>query len=139
MQISEYLEKMKKYNQKEINYNICPIHTIKYVSYCFNCNKHLCSDCLKDRKHVIHNKNNIIEIEPKKEELVKVEEKINDYENEIDDLECRVIKINKDLKEKEKEKNRIIKLKEKRIKDSKINMQEELKKNKNNIILFKHL
>ena len=131
MQISEYLEKMKKYNQKEINYNICPIHTIKYVSYCFNCNKHLCSDCLKDRKHVIHNKNNIIEIEPKKEELVKVEEKINDYENEIDDLECRVIKINKDLKEKEKEKNRIIKLKEKRIKDSKINMQEELKKNKN--------
>ena len=47
MQISEYLEEMKKYNNKEINKDICPLHLINYVSYCFNCNKHLCSECLK--------------------------------------------------------------------------------------------
>ena len=77
MQISDYLEKMKKYNNKEISNDICQMHLIKYSSYCFNCNRHLCSECLKTREHITHNKNSIIEIEPKKKELKIIENNIS--------------------------------------------------------------
>ena len=41
MQIKEYLTKMEKYNNKETNNDTCNIHNkSKYISYCFDCNKH---------------------------------------------------------------------------------------------------
>ena len=71
IKIKEYIENMKKYNQKNINSDICNIHNQnnKYVSYCLDCNCHLCNDCLKTRVHFNHKKNNIIEIMPIQEEL----------------------------------------------------------------------
>ena len=65
----------------------------KFVSFCFDCNCHLCEECLKSRAHICHNKNNIIEIKPIKEELNIVEEVIKYYKNKIEKLKNE--KINK--------------------------------------------
>ena len=66
MSMNEYFKKMEKYNQRYINEDTCRKHIScknnKYVSYCFDCNCHLCEECLKTREHICHNKNNIIEI-----------------------------------------------------------------------------
>ena len=84
--LNEYLNKMKKYNNSKINKDECEIHKNKYISFCFDCNCHLCKECLKTRNHLNHRKNNIIEIEPMKEELNIINEVIIDYENKIDNL-----------------------------------------------------
>ena len=122
---------MKKYNNKEINNDICQMHLIKYSSYCFNCNKHLCFECLKTREHITHNKNNIIEIEPKKEELKIIENNIRDYENQIEELGSESIRINQEIKKKEDKRNQVIKLKEIAINKTKNKKESELIENKN--------
>ena len=67
--IKEYLLKMEKYKQKNIE-DKCKEHkNKKYVCYCLDCNRHLCEECLKSRTHINHNKNNLIEIKPIEEEL----------------------------------------------------------------------
>ena len=83
MGINEYLEKMKKYNDIKINNDKCNIHNNKYISYCFDCNNHLCNECLKNREHINHYKNYIIEINPNKEELDKLNKMINENKNII--------------------------------------------------------
>ena len=48
MSIKEYLEKIKDYKEKNIKdlKDTCQIHNNnKYVSYCFECNCHLCAEC----------------------------------------------------------------------------------------------
>jgi len=134
MPLKEYLEKMKKYNSRELNSDECEIHikNNKYVSYCFNCSRHLCKECLKSRIHINHIKNDIIEIKPKNEELNIIEEVINDYKNIIENLTKEkenelYEKLNEEI---ENEKN-----------NYKINIQknedrekEELKLNKDNYI-----
>ena len=44
MKIKEYLDSMKNYNDKDINNNICNIHKEDYLSYCYECNIHLCNE-----------------------------------------------------------------------------------------------
>ena len=79
--IKKYLENMKKYNNKDSNGEICINHgNNKYISYCFDCNKHLCKKCLKGRAHINHVKNNIIEIEPDEKDLTIIKEVISYYE-----------------------------------------------------------
>ena len=101
MSIKEYLEKMEKNKQKSINKDKCREHIScknnKYVSYCFDCNCHLCEECLKTREHICHNKNNIIEIKPIKEELNVIEEVIKHYKNKIENLKNEKINKKKDL------------------------------------------
>ena len=82
--ISEYLKKMHKFNNIKINKDTCDIHSSKlsnneFISYCFDCNCHLCNECLKTRTHINHIKNNIIEIKPMKEELNIIKEVIKEY------------------------------------------------------------
>ena len=97
MTIKEYFEKMEKNKKITINEDICKEHinceNNKFVSFCFDCNCHLCEECLKTRAHICHNKNNIIEIKPIKEELNIVEEVIKYYKNKIENLKNE--KINK--------------------------------------------
>ena len=135
MPLKEYLEMMKKYNKNKINDDECEIHKRKYVSYCFNCNCHLCEECLKTRKHLNHNKNNIIEIKPINEELNIIKEAINDYEIKIENLSKEKInkinELNKILNQnKNKEKRKI---KENMIKNEK-RKNDELKLNKDKYI-----
>ena len=42
--LNEYLNKMKKYNNSKINKDECEIHKNKYISFCFDCNCHLCKE-----------------------------------------------------------------------------------------------
>ena len=129
MPINEYFDKMEKHKQILLNEDICREHNSnKYVSYCFDCNCHLCEECLKTGDHIGHNKNNIIEIKPIKEELNIIDEVIKDYKINIEKLKNEKInrikelenslnakKINEEIKLKNKtelnEKNKNAKLK----------------------------
>ena len=113
--MNEYFEKMEKHKQIHVNKDTCGEHNSKkYVSYCFDCHCHLCEECLKTRKHISHNKNNIIEIKPIKEELNIIEEVIKDYKIKIENLKNEKI-------------NRIKEL-ENSLSAKKINEDEKLKK-----------
>ena len=88
MSITEYLKKKNKFYQKNINQDLCEIHgkKNKYVTYCFDCNCHLCKECLKTRIHINHRKNNILEIQPTLEELNAIKEVIEDYKIRIENI-----------------------------------------------------
>ena len=86
MTISEYLEKMKKYNDKNINIDKCINHNNNYESYCFECNSHLCKVCLKSREHIRHYKNYIMEINPTEEELDIIKKMIDENKESIKNL-----------------------------------------------------
>ena len=61
--IKEYINEMKKFNNKNLNDEVCiqDNHNKKYKFFCIDCNKHLCKECLKTRDHINHRKNSIIE------------------------------------------------------------------------------
>ena len=54
--IREYLEQMKRYNDKRLNDKNCQEHKEEYSVFCFDCNEHLCNKCLKSGKHSYHYK-----------------------------------------------------------------------------------
>ena len=132
MPINEYLEKMKKFNNNKINKDKCEIHTNKkYITYCLECNCHLCKDCLKTRIHINHNKNKIIsEIQPTKEELDIMKEIIKDYEIKLKNL--KIEKTNK-TNELDKALNVLKKIEKKHMEEklqiNKKNRENELKEN----------
>ena len=154
MSLKEYLEKMKRYNKKEINNDKCGIHKNKYVSYCFNCNCHLCEECLKTRTHLNHIKNNIIEIKPMNEELNIIQEVIKDYDNKIENLkkekQNKIKELSKSLnnnKNKENEKIKKILIQNEEIKENELKLSKDkciedikeiMKKYKNEINIRKN-
>ena len=82
----EIIQKNKKININEFK-NQCEIHKNNdYISYCFDCKNHLCTDCLKKGTHINHKKNYIIEIKPVDKELKIIEEVINDYKYELNKI-----------------------------------------------------
>ena len=74
IEISVYLKNIKELKENKIdelkdrchkdNHNLN-----KYISYCLDCKCHLCDECLKKREHINHRKSNMIEIQPREEEL----------------------------------------------------------------------
>ena len=141
--IKEYLKKMKKYNNNfKLNKDECEIHKTKYLCYCFNCNCHLCKECLKEGNHLNHIKNNIIEIEPSKDELNIIEEIIKDYDIKIDNLsrekinkmnELKMSLNNKQKQEEEKNKENLSENEKQKQDELKIN-KEKYEKDINEII-----
>ena len=126
--IKEYINKMKKYNNKNINNDICNEHNNKYECYCLDCNKHLCKECLKLRNHISHNKNIIIEIQPNKKELNIIDNIINYYEDKMDNLEKeKLIKTNELNDELKESKNKLKEKNELKMKENKDKMEKELK------------
>jgi len=139
MPMKEYFEKMEKNKKPYINEDICREHISsknnKYISYCFDCNCHLCEECLKSRDHVCHNKNNIIELKPIKEELDLIKEVIKYYKDNIENLINE--KINKKIElenslnaETMNEENKI----KNKIETNKQNKTQELKINRDKYI-----
>ena len=95
MPIKDYIEKMKDFREKNninINNDKCDEHNIHFSCYCLDCNKHLCKECLKSRDHINHQKNNIIELLPNKNELNIIEDIIIFYEDKIEKLEKQKLK-----------------------------------------------
>ena len=88
LSIKEYMKKMKKFNNKNINDEVCIVdnHNKKYEFYCLDCNKHLCKECIKTRAHINHSKKIIIEIQPNEKELKIMENVIKHYEDKINNL-----------------------------------------------------
>ena len=103
--IKEYLKKMKKFNDKKVNDELCieDNHNKKYEFFCLDCNKHLCKECLKTRNHISHNKKIIIEIQPSQKELDIINNIIKSYEDKIENLEKEKFDKIKELKNKFKE------------------------------------
>ena len=97
MPIKEFLDKMMDNDNVDINKDICQIHKNQYMSFCFDCKKHLCKDCLKTRDHIYHNKNNIIEIQPINTEINAIKQIIKYYDEKLDVLKTRTILIKKKL------------------------------------------
>ena len=90
--IKDYLEKIKECKENKIDKlkDKCQIedHNLNnYFSYCYDCKCHLCVECLKSREHINHRKSNLIEIQPREEEIKLIKEVINDYRNENKKLE----------------------------------------------------
>ena len=86
IKIDEYLKNMKQYNNVKLNDDKCAKHKKEYLSYCFDCNCHLCKDCLKTKEHSYHYKINIIEILPENEILNKFKIFIKNNKKKIDQL-----------------------------------------------------
>ena len=135
--IKEYINKMKEYNNNEINNDKCKIHNNElYIFYCIDCNKHLCKECIKLREHYNHNKNYIPEIKPNKNELNHIENIIKYYDNQINKLNKEKLNKTKEITKKYKEyKNKIKEINKSNIEKIELNKIEELKMNKNKYIL----
>ena len=87
MPIKEYINKMKVFNNKIINDEICNNHNKKYKCYCVDCKKHICKECLKSKEHISHNKYNLIEFQPNENQLKEIQYNIKYCDNQIENLE----------------------------------------------------
>ena len=102
MSIKEYLEKIKGIRRSEQLEDKCKIHLKINTNFCFDCNCHLCDECLKTRIHIYHKKSNIIEVKPIEEEINIIKEVIKDYSKKLENLRKERYKKELELKEKEK-------------------------------------
>ena len=121
--ISEYFEKIKVYKEKNINElkDKCEEHkNNNYISYCYECNCHLCNECLQKGKHINHKKSNMTEIKPLEEEIKIIKEVIKDYNKRLE-------KAKKEKEEKTKEKKDEL---DKKIKDEKKKLEKIENENK---------
>ena len=115
--IIQYLKEIKNI-KNENNLNLfkdqCTTHkNNNYISYCFECGCHLCNECLKIGKHLIHKKSNIIEIQPIEKELKIISEVIKDKKINLEKLykeKARKTKeLNNELSHKKNIENNILK------------------------------
>ena len=113
LSIKEYIQKMKKFNNKNINDEVCIAdnHNKKYEFFCLDCKKHLCKESIKTRDHINHIKKIIIEIQPSEKELNIMKNIIKSYEDKISNLVKDKFNKTKEMENKLKESEN--KLKEK--------------------------
>jgi DNA-directed RNA polymerase subunit RPC12/RpoP len=135
MKIKEYLDKMKNFNDKNINSDKCLNKDHKnnyYECYCLKCNQHLCKECLLTRMHKEHNKINILEVKPNKDELNIIEDIIKYYEDEFDKLDKESLNKTKYIYNKLKDyKIKLEQRKEIKLKENEDNIKKELELNNN--------
>jgi len=135
----EYIQLIKENKEKNIDIlkDKCEKHqSKKFICYCFDCQNHLCEDCLKTGIHLKHLKNNIIEVKPLEEELDIVKEVINNTKIKLEKIKNE--KENKEKKYKELINNNKKNLEKKLdniIENNKINENKELDNNKRKYIL----
>ena len=80
----EYINKMKMNERKELNNDVCHIHSQNYYIYCFDCDAHECEECYKNhQEHYNHNKIYLKEIIPDEDKLNVILSWINENNNFI--------------------------------------------------------
>ena len=112
----------------------CLLHPQNYnLSYCLDCNCHICKECIEHRKHMRHNIRAIKDNQPSNEELENLLNLINKYKDQINNSKLeknnklfeKETKFNEDMeKEKTEYKTSFINIKK--------NLQKELTENENN-------
>ena len=113
MNIKEYINKMKKYNDIKLNDKKCNKHNNEeYFSYCFDCKIHLCKECMKSKEHNYHYKIYMLEIIPD----IKV---LNDIEDIIKQNKIKIANLNDEKTSKEKKLESILKHNINKIKEKK--------------------
>ena len=134
LSIKEYINEMKKFNDKNIHNDICleDNHNKEYEFYCLNCKKHLCKECIKTRDHINHNKKIILEIQPSKKELNIIDNIIKFYEDKINNLEKDKFNKIKEMKNKLKESENKLKEKIETKNEEKILNKQNIKDNYGN-------
>ena len=91
MRIEEYLNKIKENKDQMLlnnkaNNSRCDIHKgEEYLSYCFQCNIHLCEKCLMTGEHSYHYKIYLVEIKPKEEIVKEIKNLIKNIKSQIKD------------------------------------------------------
>ena len=116
MLITDYFNKIKKIKKLK-NFEFrdqCEIHKNNYfTNYCFDCNYHLCNECLKAGNHISHKKSNILEIKPIEKELKIISEVIKAHKIELQRLykekEVKTKELNDELKNQKNKENDILK------------------------------
>ena len=98
MSINEYINKMKEFNNEKLNNNICNKHQKENYSFCFDCNIHLCKECIKTKKHNYHYKIYLMEIIPEDNILNEIENIIEGNKKDIKKLNSEKIHLEKKLK-----------------------------------------
>ena len=73
-----------KNNQKNVFCNIHPKNENK--EYCLDCKTHLCNECLTSGKHVMHLKNNLLEVKPSEKNKKILQEYIDSLETKKKNL-----------------------------------------------------
>ena len=96
MSIMGFLKIAERDKIPKKNTDLCNIHNLKYDCYCVKCDTHLCEKCLDLREHSYHFKYYIKEINPKKERVRKIKEKIKVEKNKIEKLIYQ--KVNQEIK-----------------------------------------
>ena len=96
MSIIGFLKIVERDKIPKANTDLCIIHNLKYDCYCVKCDTHLCEKCLDLREHSFHFKYYIKEINPKKERVRKIKEKIKVEKNKIEKLISQ--KVNQEIK-----------------------------------------
>ena len=133
--IKEYINKMKDYNNIDINNDKCKIHDNQYEYYCLECNIHLCKECIKLKKHINHIKIILLEIQPSEKILNIFENMIKYYEDIIENIEKEKLRTIKYLQNKlEIYKNKLNDKKELKLIENKNKMEKELKLNNDTYI-----
>ena len=84
LSMKEYINKMKKIENTELNNDVCHIHSQNYIIYCYDCDTHECEECYKiQQKHYNHNKIYLKEIIPDEDKLNVILSWINENNNFI--------------------------------------------------------
>ena len=95
--IQDYLDKMINWvNISEIkSKNKCINHNDIYSYYCKNCEENICQKCLNEtKKHEEHIKYNIVELNPNKNELLLLKEKLSIWIKKREELNDQIINLN---------------------------------------------
>ena len=117
-----------KNNEKEIK---CWLHpSQKNVAFCFDCDIHLCNECMKSKKHMMHRKNTMIEILPADEVLNKFKGIIKIYKERSISLKKEKAENESKLYNKLKDDNEKVKIiTDNKIKEIKNELNKEILKN----------
>ena len=138
MRIEEYLNKIKENKDQMLlnnkaNNSRCDIHKgEEYLSYCFQCNIHLCEKCLMTGEHSYHYKIYLVEIKPKEEIVKEIKNLIKNNKNKVKDLKKNKTDIENKINDILNQNIKKIKdIKNKNKKNNYNNEKEELKSNNN--------
>ena len=97
----------------------------KNLAFCFDCNTHICEKCMKNKRHITHRKNNILEVSVTHEIKKMLNSIIDIYDGKVKENKIRK---NELINQTEENKKTIEKNKMDKEKEIKMNLNKEKRK-----------